>query len=179
MFRRSAHAQKLSRERNFAQLRNTYHSIRLDKLNQNLPSAHTLVEISTRYRRFTSAHAQLRNSKPVLRSSRIQMQLVETNLTTCVSSLGDASFQRYRRFRLRMRRFRNSQLPRMRSSKTKISRERSVAQRRDTPHSIRLDVLNLNHLPTPKRDWGRIGQLRMRSRKTTISRTDLNQSMRS
>ena len=152
MFRRSAHAHKLSRERNFAQLRNTYHWIRLDELNQNLSSAHTLVEISTRYRRFTSAHAQLRNSQTdLLRSSRIQMQLVETNLTTCVSSLGDASFQRYRRFRLRMRRFRNSQLPRMRSSKTKISRERSVAQRRDTPHSIRLDVLNLNHLPTPKR----------------------------
>ena len=65
MFRRSAHAQKLSRERNFAQLRNTYHSIRLDELNQNLPSAHRLVEISTRYRRFTSAHAQLRNSRPI------------------------------------------------------------------------------------------------------------------
>ena len=65
MFGRSAHAQKLSRERNFAQLRNTYHSIRLDELNQNLPSAHRLVEISTRYRRFTSAHAQLRNSRPI------------------------------------------------------------------------------------------------------------------
>ena len=65
MFRCNAHAQKLSRERNFAQLRNTYHSNRLDELNQNLPSAHRLVEISTRYRRFTSAHAQLRNSRPI------------------------------------------------------------------------------------------------------------------
>ena len=150
MFRRSAHAQKLSRERNFAQLRNTYHSIRLDELNQNLPSAHRLVEISTRYRRFTSAHAQLRNSRPI--SSEFAdsdaARRDESNDMCLVS--GDASFQRYRRFRLRMRRFRNSQLPRMRSSKTKISRERSVAQRRDTPHSIRLDVLHLN-LPTPKR----------------------------
>ena len=126
MFRRCAHAQKLSRERNFAQLRNTYHSIRLDELNQDI------VVLLLRMR-----SCAIRDRS--LRSSRIQMQLVETNLTTCVSSLGDASFQRYRRFRLLMRRFRNSQLPRMRSGKTKISRERSVAQRRHTPHSIRLD----------------------------------------
>ena len=65
VFRRSAHARKLSRERNVAQLRNTYHSIRLDELNQNLSSALRLVEISTRYRRFTSAHAQLPNSSPI------------------------------------------------------------------------------------------------------------------
>ncbi len=32
---------------------------------ENLSSAHRLVEISTRYRRFTSAHAQLRNSSPI------------------------------------------------------------------------------------------------------------------
>ena len=139
-----------SRDPIFAQLRNTYHSIRLDELNQNLPSAHrwlrSLRDIVVLLLRMRSCAIRDRS----LRSSRIQMQLVETNLTTCVSSLGDASFQRYRRFRLRMRRFRNSQLPRMRSSKTKISRERSVAQRRDTPHSIRLDVLHLN-VPTPKR----------------------------
>ena len=99
MFRRSAHAQKLSRERNFAQLRNTYHSIRLDELNQNLPSAHRLVEISTRYRVLLLLMRSCAIRRPILRSSRIQMQLVETNLTTCVSSLGDASFQRYRCFR--------------------------------------------------------------------------------
>ena len=68
VFRRSAHAQKLSQERNVAQLRNTYHSIRLDELNQNLSSAHRLVEISTSFRRFrlrmrscaiaVTAHAQ-------------------------------------------------------------------------------------------------------------------------
>ena len=95
MFRRSAHAQKLSRERNFAQLRNTYHSIRLDELNQNLPSAHRLVEISTRYRRFTSAHAQLRNSRPVyFGASRSQMQLVDIESNDIsTQSMRDASFQ--------------------------------------------------------------------------------------
>ena len=50
---------------NVAQLRNTYRSIRLDELNQNLSSAHRLVEISTRYRCFTTAHAQLPNSSPI------------------------------------------------------------------------------------------------------------------
>ncbi len=150
MFRRSAHAQKLSREGNITELGNTYQSIRLDELNQNLSSAHRLVEISTRYRRFTSAHAQLRNSRPIFSEFADSDAARRANRTTCVSSLGDASFQRYRRFRLRMRRLPNLQLPRMRRSKTKISRERRVAQRRETSHSIRLDVLHLN-MPTPKR----------------------------
>ncbi len=45
--------------------RNTYHSIRLDELNKNPSTAHRLVEICSRYRRFSTAHAQLPNSSPI------------------------------------------------------------------------------------------------------------------
>ena len=88
MFRRSANAQKLSRERNVAQLQNTYHSIRLDELNQNLSSAHRLVEFSTRYRRFcrrmsscaiaVTAHAQWKNCDISNRSQAIYAQLTDS-----------------------------------------------------------------------------------------------------
>ena len=86
-------------------LKHIYHSIRLDELNQNPSSAHRLVEISTRYRRFILRMRSCPIRAQSFWSSRIKVQLVETNRTRCVSSLGDASFQRYRRFRLRMRRF--------------------------------------------------------------------------
>ena len=46
--------------------RNTYHSIRLDELNKNPSTAHRLVEICPRYRSFSTAHAQLPNSSPIV-----------------------------------------------------------------------------------------------------------------
>ena len=105
-------------------------------------------------------------------SSRIKVQLVETNLTRCVSSLGDASFQRYRRFRLRVRRFA------IRSCRACAEIKRrylgNEASPSDETHLIRFVSKFCTWICQLRKDWGRIGQLRMRSRKTTISRTDLN-----
>ena len=105
-------------------------------------------------------------------SSRIKVQLVETNRTRCVSSLGDASFQRYRRFRLRMRRFA------IRSCRACAEVKRrylgNEASPSDETHLIRFVSTFCTWICQLRKDWGRIGQLRMRSRKTTISRTDLN-----
>ena len=105
-------------------------------------------------------------------SSRIKVQLVETNRTRCVSSLGDASFQRYRRFRLRMRRFA------IRSCRACAEVKRrylgNEASPSDETHLIRFVSKFCTWICQLRKDWGRIGQLRMRSKKTTISQTDLN-----
>ncbi len=74
------------------------HSIRLDELNQNPSTAHRLVEISSRYRRFFLRMRSCPIRAQSMQSSRIVVQLVETNRMRCVSSLGDASSPRYLRF---------------------------------------------------------------------------------
>ena len=84
------------------------------------------------------------------RSWQIQVQNVETNRMRCVSSLGDASFPRYLRFTSAHARQLRIAQPAHAQTKTPISLERSVAQRRDTCRSIRLDELHLNPRP-PKR----------------------------
>ena len=130
--------------------RNTYHSIRLDELNKNTSTAHRLVKICSRYRSFSTAHAQLPNSTPIfselaysgaeLREESNEMCLVagrrfvpEISSFYFCACAGTANCE-----------------PAHAQTKTPISLEPSVAQRRDTSRSIRLDELHLNPR-TPKR----------------------------
>ena len=171
-------------------MRGSYHSIRLDR-ERTSPSfeTHIVRFVSMSWTRICHLRIDwLRSLRDIvvllLRmrscpiraqsfwSSRIKAQLVETNRTRCVSSLGDASFQRYRRFRLRMRRFA------IRSCRACAEVKRrylgNEASPSDETHLIRFVSTFCTWICQLRKDWGRIGQLRMRSRKTTISRTDLN-----
>ena len=156
--------------------RNTYHSIRLDELNKNPSTAHRLVEICSRYRSFPTAHAQLPNSTPIF--SELAYSGAEGR-----DESNEMCLVAGRRFVPEISSFyfcacaatANCE-PAHAQTKTPISLERSVAQRRDTSRSIRLDELHLNPR-TPKRlgsNWATAHA----QNKTTISRRDLNQSMR-
>ncbi len=112
--------------------RNTYHSIRLDELNKNPSTAHRLVEICSRYRSFSTAHAQLPNSTPIFSELAYSgaERRDESNEMCLVAG---------RRFVPEISSFyfcacaatANCE-PAHAQTKTPISLERSVAQRRDT-----------------------------------------------
>ena len=156
--------------------RNTYHSIRLDELNKNPSTAHRLVEICSRYRSFLLRMRSCPIRPQSFRSWHIQVQKVETNRMRCVSSLGDASFPRYLRFTsAHARQLRIANLRMRRRKRRYLWNEASP---RDETHLVRFVSTSCALIRELQKDWARIGQLRMRSSKTTISRRDLNQSMR-
>ncbi len=146
--------------------RNTYHSIRLDELNKNPSTAHTLVEICPRYRSFSTAHAQLPNSSPIV--SQLAYSGAEGR-----DESNEMCLVAGRRF-----------VPEIASAHVQC----------DETHIIRFVSTSRTRIRQLRIDWLRsvrdiaVFLLRMRSNcdcatahaqtKTPISRRDLNQSMR-